>query len=97
MVRLRPREPPFEVADERTFFDVVRALFQHRRQKVRNALYHSFGQVFPNMKLAKDQRRELLDEKLPEELADVRVIDLAPEKFGAIADNLSSDKIQDGR
>jgi 16S rRNA (adenine1518-N6/adenine1519-N6)-dimethyltransferase len=95
VVRLRPRESPFKVTDENMFFDVVRALFQHRRQKVRNALYHSFGQVFPDMKLQKDQRRELLDNKLPKEFADVRVMDLEPEKFGMIADNLFMNKIQD--
>jgi 16S rRNA (adenine1518-N6/adenine1519-N6)-dimethyltransferase len=92
VVRLRPRGPPFEVTDEGTFFNVVRALFQHRRQKVRNALYHSFGQVFPDMKLSKDQRRKLLDEKIPKELADVRVMDLEPEKFSKIADNLNVNK-----
>jgi 16S rRNA (adenine1518-N6/adenine1519-N6)-dimethyltransferase len=95
VVRLRPREAPFKVTDERTFFDVVRVLFQHRRQKVRNALYHSFDQVFPDMKLQKDQRRKLLDEKLPKVFADVRVMDLEPKKFGAIADNLFMSKIQD--
>jgi len=88
VVRLRPRKPPFRVVDERVFFDVVRALFQHRRQKVRNALYHSFDQVFPDVKLQKSKKRELLDEKLPKELADVRVMDLEPEKFGTIADHL---------
>jgi len=70
------------------FFDVVRALFQHRRQKVRNALYHSFDQVFPDARLQKSQKRELLDEKLPKELADARVMDLEPGKFGEISDYL---------
>jgi len=88
VVRLRPRKPPFKVVDERIFFDVVRALFQHRRQKVRNALYHSFDQVFPDVKLRKGQKRELLDKKLPKEFTDVRVMDLEPEKFGEIADHL---------
>lgn len=88
VVRLRPRKPPFKVVNERMFFNVVRALFQHRRQKVRNALYHSFVQVFPDAKLQKSQKRKLLDEKLPKELADARVINLEPEKFGEISDNL---------
>lgn len=88
VVRLRPRESPFKVVDEQMFFDVVRALFQHRRQKVRNALYHSFDQVFPDVKMQKGQKRELLDKKLPKDLADVRVMDLEPEKFGEIADRL---------
>ncbi|KUO39795.1 MAG: hypothetical protein AVW06_00515 [Hadesarchaea archaeon DG-33-1] len=92
VVKLRPRKPPFEIADERMFFDVVRALFQHRRQKVRNALYHSFDQIFPDVKLRKSQKRELLDKKLPKELADERVIDLEPEKFGEMADQLIMNK-----
>jgi 16S rRNA (adenine1518-N6/adenine1519-N6)-dimethyltransferase len=92
VVRLRPREPPFRVIDERVFFDVVRALFQHRRQKVRNALYHSFDQVFRDTKLRKGEKRKLLDEKLPKELADARVMDLEPEKFGEIADYLIMNK-----
>ena len=92
IVRLSPREPPFEVADEKIFFNVIRALFQHRRQRVRNALCHSFDEVFPDVKLRKSQKRELLDKKLPEELVDVRVMDLAPEKFGKITDHLIVNK-----
>ena len=88
IVRLRPRGPPFEVADERVFLRVVRALFQHRRQRVRNALYRSFGEVFPGMKISKAERRVTIDQRLPKELAEARVMDLPPEKFGAIADLL---------
>ncbi len=88
VVRLRPRAPPFRVADERIFFNVVRALFQHRRQLVRNALYHSFGVVFPSRVMSKAERRALIDRALPKELAQAHVMDLAPEKFGAIADHL---------
>ena len=90
IVRLRPREPPFEVADESMFFNVIRALFQHRRQRVRNALYRSFGEVFPRMKISKADRRATIDQRLPKKLAETRVIDLAPEKFGVIADLLIS-------
>jgi len=90
IVRLRPREPPFKVADEHVFFNVVRALFQHRRQRVRNALYRSFGEVFPCVKVSKAERRATIDQKLPKVLAEARVMDLAPEKFGAIANLLTS-------
>ena len=38
MVRLKPREPPFQVEDEETFFELVRTLFTQRNKKVRNAL-----------------------------------------------------------
>lgn len=90
IVRLKPREPPFDVADEGMFFNVVRALFQHRRQRVRNALYRSFGEVFPGVKISKAERRAAIDQKLPKALAEARVMDLAPEKFGLIANLLTS-------
>jgi 16S rRNA (adenine1518-N6/adenine1519-N6)-dimethyltransferase len=90
IVRLSPREPPFKVSDEKIFFDVVRALFQHRRQRVRNALCHSFDEVFPKRHLSKSERRVFIDTKLPHEIAGARVMDLEPEKFGAIADRLTN-------
>ncbi|MDI6642443.1 MAG: 16S rRNA (adenine(1518)-N(6)/adenine(1519)-N(6))-dimethyltransferase RsmA [Candidatus Hodarchaeaceae archaeon] len=90
MVRLRPREPPFKVKDEQVFFRVIRALFQHRRQRVRNALYRSFGEVFPGVKISKEDRRATIDQRLPKELAEARVMDLVPEKFGEIANLLTS-------
>jgi 16S rRNA (adenine1518-N6/adenine1519-N6)-dimethyltransferase len=90
IVRLSPREPPFEVVDEKIFFDVVRALFQHRRQRVRNALCHSFDEVFPKRHLSKSERRVFIDKKLPHEIAEARVMDLEPEEFGAIADRLTN-------
>lgn len=88
VVRLCPRGPAFEVMDERMFFNVVRALFQHRRQRVRNALYHSFGEVFPNLKMSKVERRAVIDRAIPKELAEAIVMDLPSEKFGEMANNL---------
>jgi 16S rRNA (adenine1518-N6/adenine1519-N6)-dimethyltransferase len=90
VVRLRPREPPFEVVDKQMFFNVVRALFQHRRQKVRNALYHSFAEVFPAERLRKAERRVMIEQSLPKSILNARVMDLSPEKFGAIANQLAS-------
>lgn len=89
LVRLRPREPPFRVRNEEVFFDVVRALFQHRRQKVRNALYHSFAEVFPNKRLSKGERRAMIERRIPEGLLNARAMDLPPEKFWIIADLLA--------
>lgn len=89
IVRLRPRDPPFMVTDEELFFDVVRALFQHRRQKVRNALFHSFNEVFPKAR-SKPERRKMIDETIPKELANSRVMDLPPERLGEIADCIAS-------
>ncbi len=38
VVRMTPRKPLFSVIDEAVFADVVRALFSHRRKKIRNGL-----------------------------------------------------------
>jgi 16S rRNA (adenine1518-N6/adenine1519-N6)-dimethyltransferase len=69
IVRIRPRGPPFNVENERVFSSLTRALFQHRRQRVRNALLHSFEEVFPIKGLKKDKRRALVDKALPKELS----------------------------
>ncbi len=90
IVRFRPREPPFKVKNEQVFFDVVRALFQHRRQRVRNAMYHSFGEIFQGRRPPKAERRAFIDRKLTKKLAEARVMDLPPEKFGEIANCLVS-------
>jgi 16S rRNA (adenine1518-N6/adenine1519-N6)-dimethyltransferase len=89
IVRLRPRSPPFQVIDEALFFNVVRALFQHRRQKVRNALFHSFNEVFPQPK-PKSERHKIVDEMIPKDLANCRVMDLAPEELGSISNYIAS-------
>lgn len=90
IVRLKPREPPFQVRSEKVFSDVVRALFQHRRQRVRNALMRSFFEVFPRDVLTKEKRRTIVDERLPKKLAEARVMDLAPEDFGEISNLITS-------
>jgi len=90
IVRLKPRGPPFEVKDGQVFSNVVRALFQHRRQRVRNALMRSFSEVFPGKNLSKNERRSLSDERLPKKLSESRVMDIAPENFGEIANLLTS-------
>ena len=90
IVRLKPRNPPFKVKDGKVFSDVVRALFQHRRQRVRNALMRSFAEVFPESKLPKGERRSLVDGKLPKELAEACVMDLTPEDFGKVSDLITS-------
>ncbi|WP_256289679.1 16S ribosomal RNA methyltransferase A [Halobellus inordinatus] len=38
IVRLRPREPDYEVTDEAFFFDFVKALFTQRRKTIRNGI-----------------------------------------------------------
>jgi len=38
VVRLVPKDPPFRPRDERLYFEVVKAIFSHRRKKVSNSL-----------------------------------------------------------
>ncbi|MGC8817020.1 MAG: 16S rRNA (adenine(1518)-N(6)/adenine(1519)-N(6))-dimethyltransferase RsmA [Candidatus Hadarchaeum sp.] len=90
IVRLRPRQPPFAVKDEKLFSNVVRALFQHRNQLVRNALLHSFSEIFPESKMTRAEARTFIDTALPGKLLKARVIELAPEDFGEITNSLTS-------
>ncbi len=89
VVRLRPRKvPPFRVEDEGRFQRVLRVLFHHPRQKVRNALYHSFTELFPSARLDKKGRREVLEGRLPEELAGARAKELPPQELARLSDLL---------
>jgi len=81
MVRLKPRDPPFHVDDEETFFELVRTIFTQRNKKVRNAL-------IPFL------RKHEITGKEAVELADStiyrakRVRELAPEDFGILTNEL---------
>jgi 16S rRNA (adenine1518-N6/adenine1519-N6)-dimethyltransferase len=79
MVRLKPRSvSPFRVKNEKVFHDLVRTLFTQRNRKVRNAVVvflHKAG-----------VEKSLADSLL---FHDKRVRELAPEDFGAIANELS--------
>ncbi|MGQ9788255.1 MAG: 16S rRNA (adenine(1518)-N(6)/adenine(1519)-N(6))-dimethyltransferase RsmA [Candidatus Hadarchaeaceae archaeon] len=90
IVRLNPRQPPFEVKNEQAFLKVVRALFQHRRQKVRKAIMHSFFEIFPEREISKEEIRSFIDGILPKKYLETRVIELTPVNFGEIANLLTS-------
>jgi len=82
IVRLKPRKlPPFKLKDEKVFDEVVRTLFTQRNRKVRKA-------ILPLL------RKYGLDDKTASEKADHlpfhnrRVRGLAPEDFGALANEL---------
>ena len=81
MVRLKPRDPPFQVDNEETFFELVRTLFTQRNRKVRNGL-------IPFL------RKHEITGKEGVELADStiysakRVRELAPEDFGILTNEL---------
>lgn len=79
IVRLKPRSaPPFDVKSEEVFHEIVRTLFTQRNRKVRNAVAGFLN------KHGKD--KSLADSIL---FHDKRVRELAPEDFGAIANELT--------
>ncbi|KXA90423.1 hypothetical protein AKJ61_00640 [candidate division MSBL1 archaeon SCGC-AAA259B11] len=88
IVKLVPKRPDFEVRDDEVFFKTVRAAFQHRRKKIRNSLIYSLEEMFPDSDLSDDRKRNLIDEAIPEGLADRRAQELSPEKFGIISNLL---------
>jgi 16S rRNA (adenine1518-N6/adenine1519-N6)-dimethyltransferase len=80
IVRLKPRSaPPFRVKNGKIFHDLVRTFFTQRNRKVRNAVVGFL-------------RKTGVEESLADSLLfhDKRVRDLAPEDFGAIANELSA-------
>lgn len=88
IVKIKPRGPEFQVEDEELFYNTVRAAFQHRRQKIRNSLYHSFREMFPELEAPDDERRDMIDKALPGELSHARPGNITPKDFGKISDRL---------
>ncbi|MFW5912446.1 MAG: 16S rRNA (adenine(1518)-N(6)/adenine(1519)-N(6))-dimethyltransferase RsmA [Candidatus Hadarchaeota archaeon] len=88
LVKLVPRDPPFEVEDEGLFFRVVKASFQHRRQKLRNALCNSFSLIKKDEDFEGDERN-FIDEVLPEEFLHTRPAKITPEEYAEISNILS--------
>jgi len=79
IVRLKPRKAaPFQLKDEETFHELVRMLFTQRNRKVRNAVVGFLQKL--------DKEREFADSLLFHEK---RVRELAPEDFGALANELT--------
>ncbi len=79
VVRCRPRDPDYEVADEAFFLDFVKALFTQRRKTVRNAIRntaHISGLGEP----------EAVVEAADEDLLRKRPGNLAPAAFAALAE-----------
>ena len=70
LVEIVPREAPFKVLDERTFFKVTEVTFNHRRKKIGTALKNA--RMIP-----KDAVVPYMDE---------RVEKLTPAQIGELAD-----------
>jgi len=81
VVRLKLREPPFQVEDEETFLELVRTLFTQRNKKVRNAII-----PFLHKRGVKRGNAVGLADSLP--FHDNRVRGLAPEDFGILTNEI---------
>lgn len=81
IVKLYPNKERHEVEDEEQFFDIAKALFTHKRKKLRNA----FVDARNILGITKDQAKELRDE-LPH--SEERVNSLDVRKIKEIADFL---------
>ena len=78
IVELVPRRAGFEVLDEDTFKDVVRALFSHKNRKVRNGIMAEHA----SLGIQKDESKRLAAE-VP--YSEERPVTLAPEKLAEIS------------
>lgn len=81
IVRFRPREPPFQVDNEETFFELVKVLFSQKNKKVRN--------VIPNYL----RKRGIERTNIPKLISSLpfhgeRVRRLAPEQLGILANEI---------
>jgi len=81
MVRLKPRDPPFQVEDETIFFELVRTLFTQRNRKVRNGLIP----FLHKHEITGKEAVELADSTV---YSAKRVRELAPEDFGILTNEL---------
>jgi len=81
VVRLRLREPPFQVENEEIFLELVQTLFTQRNKKMRNAIL-----PFLHKRGIKGGNALGLADSLP--FHDKRVRGLAPEDFGTLANEI---------
>ncbi len=85
IVGLKPKPPPFIVQDKQAFFDLVQILFTQRNKKVRNAI----TPFLARLGIAKEKVLAVADSLL---YHDRRVRELAPEDFGALANEIVKKK-----
>ncbi len=87
VIRLKPKKPPFQLKDERIFFELVRTLFTQRNRKVRNAI----KLFLKKLRLSDGEIREW-SEMIP--FVNRRTRELTPEDFGVIANEVA-DRMQE--
>jgi len=82
IVRLKPRKPPFQVQDEKTFFKLVKTLFTQKNRKVRNA-------VVPFLRDLGVEKTDVTRLTNSLSFRNERVRELAPEDFGALTNEVT--------
>jgi 16S rRNA (adenine1518-N6/adenine1519-N6)-dimethyltransferase len=82
IVRLKPRKSPFAVIDKELFSKLVQTLFTQRNRKVRKS-------IIPFLHMQGFGREETLEIASALLFHDKRVRELAPEDFGAIANEVA--------
>jgi 16S rRNA (adenine1518-N6/adenine1519-N6)-dimethyltransferase len=81
VIKLTPKS---DVKINKFIINVTRALFQHKRKKVKNALIDSFHEIG---EFDKDEIKEVIS-KLDPELLDHRVINMKPENIKKLSKEL---------
>lgn len=81
IVRLKHKPIPFKVRDEKTFFSLVQTVFTQRNKKLRNAIM-----PFLRKRGVADEKARAIADSLT--FHDKRVRELAPEDFGALANEI---------
>ena len=82
IVRLKPKPTPFRVNDETTFFGVLQAVFTQPNRKLRNAIMP----FLLKRGVVKEEAQVFADSLT---FHDKRVRELAPEDFGALANEIT--------
>ncbi|MDY6966630.1 MAG: 16S rRNA (adenine(1518)-N(6)/adenine(1519)-N(6))-dimethyltransferase RsmA, partial [Halobacteriota archaeon] len=83
IVRITPREPPYDIHDMEFFFDFVTAVFTQRRKKMRNAILNT-----AQISRIDDVKRVV--SSLPEEMMDKRPEELLPEELAGLSNIIVS-------
>lgn len=92
IVRVTSSDPSYEISSRDIFHKVVTGVFQHRRKKLRNGLYNSFVKIFQDLDFSDKEKRNFIDDNIPEEIQGKRPGKVTPEQFAKLANNFAEKK-----
>lgn len=90
IVRMIPRPPPFQIADEAHFLRLVKALFNHRRKQIGNSLMLEWRHLADG----EETMRWIVDRLA---YSDKRVEELSPEELGELSNRILKENFNLGR